>query len=240
MKTIEKKIIRWMQKKVRVSKAQGLIFGLSGGIDSAVVAALAKKAVGDKHLALMMPCYSSKASITDARSLIRKLKLTGKKVDLAALYESAMETYPKANQLVCANLKARLRMLTLYFHANTLNYLVVGTGNKSERLMGYYTKYGDGGVDILPIAELLKTQVWTLAKQLGLPKDIIEKPPSADLWSGQTDEEEMGITYEELDDILSCMHNGKQSTHSRAKQNIVKKMIACSEHKRVMPEICKI
>ena len=106
--------------------------------------------------------------------------------------------------------------------------------------MGYYTKYGDGGVDILPIADLLKFQVRDLAKAQGVPKQIIEKAPSADLWSGQTDEEEMGITYEQLDEIIPCLKKGTKCSVSKVKINIVKRMMKNSEHKRKMPEICKI
>jgi len=240
MKKTEKKIVQWIRGKLRGAGAKGLIFGLGGGIDSAVVAALCVKAAGENHMALMMPCYSSKSSISDARVVSRKLNLKAKKIDLTPTYDCAVKTLGKANKLAMANLKARLRMITLYYHANTLNYLVVGTGNLSELVMGYYTKYGDGGVDILPIADLLKSQVRTLAKSLGIPKTIIEKAPSADLWAGQTDEEEMGITYEQLDEIILCLKKGQKCSQPRAIINKVKKMIKNSEHKRIMPEICKI
>lgn len=240
MKKTEKKIIKWIKAKIKSTGAKGLIFGLSGGIDSAVVSALAKKAVGNNHLAVMMPCHSSKMSICDARAVIRKLGIKAKKIDLTPVYNCAVKTLGKANKLAKANLKARLRMITLYYHANTLNYLVVGTGNLSELVMGYYTKYGDGGVDILPIADLLKSQVRTLAKSLGIPKAIIEKAPTADLWAGQTDEEEMGITYEQLDEIILYLKKGRKCSVPKAIINKVKKMVKNSEHKRVMPEICKI
>jgi len=240
MKSAEKKIIKWIRGKIKQANAKGLIFGLSGGIDSAVVAALSKKAAGKNHLALMMPCHSSETSILDAKKVVKKLKLNARKIDLSALYDCAIKIYPKGNKLASANLKARLRMITLYFIANTLNYLVVGTGNKSELLMGYYTKYGDGGVDILPIADLLKSEVRVLAKQLGLPKEIIQKAPSADLWAGQTDEAEMEISYEELDEILFCMAKRRKCGLAKDKINKVRKMKEISEHKREMPEICKI
>lgn len=240
MKKIEKKIVQWIKDKIKSSKAKGLIFGLSGGIDSALIAALAKKAAGNNHLAVMMPCHSSKASLTDARKVIKKLGLKSKKIDLTPVYESSIKTLGKANDLSKANLKARLRMITLYYHANTLNYLVVGTGNLSELMMGYFTKYGDGGVDILPIADLLKSQVRELAKTMGIPQAIIDKAPTADLWAGQTDEQEMGLTYDELDEIVHCLRTGKQCLMPKALINKVKKMMKNSDHKRVMPEICKI
>ncbi len=240
MKKTEKKIIQWIKGKVKGAGAKGLIFGLSGGIDSAVVAGLAKKAVGKNHLAIMMPCHSSISSLSDAKKVVSKFKLNAKKIDLSLMYDTALKTFPKGNRLAQANLKARLRMITLYYHANTLNYLVVGTGNLSELVMGYYTKYGDGGVDILPIADLLKSQVRTIAKSLGIPNAIIEKAPSADLWAGQTDEEEMGITYEQLDEIILYLKKGGKCSQTKAKINKVKKMIKSSEHKRIMPEICRI
>lgn len=240
MKKTEQKIIKWIKTKVKNTGAKGLIFGLSGGIDSAVVAALAKKSVGGTHLAIMMPCHSSKSSITDARAVIRKLGLCSKKIDLTPIYDTALKPMGRANDLAGANLKARLRMMTLYYHANILNYLVVGTGNKSELLMGYYTKYGDGGVDILPIADLLKRQVREMALLLKIPQAIIEKAPSADLWQGQTDEDEMGITYAELDEIIISLETGRKSSCSKAKINKVKRNIKISAHKREMPEICRI
>lgn len=240
MKKTEKKIIHWIKAKIKSAGAKGLIFGLSGGIDSAVVSALAKAAAGNNHLALIMPCHSSKSSVSDAMAVIKKLGLKAKKIDLTPVYDCTVKTLGKANNLAKANLKARLRMITLYYHANTLNYLVVGTGNLSELMMGYFTKYGDGGVDILPIADLLKSQVRTLAKTLGIPRAIIEKAPTADLWDGQTDEQEMGLTYEQLDEIVLCMKKGKKCSVPKAIINKVKKMEKISEHKRIMPQICKI
>ena len=240
MKKTEKKIVQWIKAKIKSAGAKGLIFGLSGGIDSAVVSALAKKSVGNNHLALMMPCHSLKSSISDARTVIRKVGLRAKKIDLTPIYDCSVKTLGKANKLAKANLKARLRMITLYYYANTLDYLVVGTGNLSELVMGYFTKYGDGGVDILPIADLLKSQVRTLAKSLGIPKAIIEKAPTADLWAGQTDEKEMGITYEQLDEIILCLKKGGKCSVSKAIISRVKKITKNSEHKRIMPEICKI
>jgi NAD+ synthase len=137
--------------------------------------------------------------------------------------------------LPIANLKPRLRMLTLYYFANKLNYLVVGTGNKSELTMGYFTKYGDGGVDILPLGDLLKTEINKLAAELGVPREIIDKPPSAGLWAGQTDEGEMGITYAELDKILS----GEPKGILQEKIDLVKSREALSRHKRALPDIFK-
>jgi NAD+ synthase len=131
-------------------------------------------------------------------------------------------------------------MLLLYYFANKLNYLVCGTGNKSELMVGYFTKHGDGATDILPIGDLLKKEVRKLARRLGIPERIITKPPTAGLWPGQTDEGEMGITYPELDDILERMENRKSQVLSQDRVNKVKKMIKRSEHKRQGPKICYI
>ncbi|MCP4649267.1 MAG: NAD+ synthase [PVC group bacterium] len=240
MKKTEQKIVKWIQKKVKDAKAKGIVFGLSGGIDSAVVAGLVKKAVGNNHQALILPCHSSKNAASDAKKVIKQFKLKSRIVDLTVVFDCFKKTLPKGNALANANIKPRLRMITLYYIANSLNYIVAGTGNKSELLVGYYTKHGDGGVDILPIADLFKAQVVELAEQLGVPQSVVDKPPSADLWSGQTDEEEMGVKYSELDCILASITSGKKIKVSKAKVNKVKRMKKVSEHKRKMPEIFRI
>ncbi|MFH2145373.1 MAG: NAD+ synthase [Candidatus Omnitrophota bacterium] len=240
MKLVDKKIVLWLRRKVKEAGARGVVFGLSGGVDSAVVAALVKKAVGTRHLALILPCHSHKSASLDAMKIIRKLKLNIKTVDLTKLFDYFTKILPKGSKLALANIKPRLRMITLYYFANSLNYLVAGTGNKSEAMVGYFTKYGDGGVDILPIAALLKSDVRKLAKKLGIPQAIIDKSPSADLWPGQTDEGEMGISYDELDFLLSGLENKKKTRLSKNKINKVKKMIKSSAHKRAIPEIFKV
>ena len=139
------------------------------------------------------------------------------------------------------NLKARVRMSLLYGKASEINGLVLGTGNKTELLVGYFTKYGDGGVDILPIGDLRKSEVKELAQFLNIPQKIIDRPPTAGLWAGQTDEAELGISYAELDKILEAIEN-KNSLRKFNKLNVklVKNYIKNSEHKRMMPAICKI
>jgi NAD+ synthase len=235
------KIISWIKRKVKDSGVKGIVLGLSGGIDSAVVAALAKEAVGkDNLLVLFMPCHSHAQDLKDARLVAHQLGLKSKLVDLSSTYNNFMKILPGAASLARGNLKPRLRMSTLYYFANKLNYLVCGTGNKSELLVGYFTKYGDGGVDILPIADLFKRQVRRLAKELKIPQGIITKPPTAGLWNGQTDEVEMGITYHDLDDILDRFCNHKKQIVDRKKVDKVIKMYKKSEHKRKGAEICRI
>jgi len=235
------KIVSWIRKQVKAAGAKGIVLGLSGGVDSAVVAALSCEAVGRNNvLALFLPCNSCQQDLKDANLVARVLKLKTKLVDLSSVYNNFLKVLPKVAGLAKSNLKPRLRMATLYYFANKLNYFVCGTGNKSEILVGYFTKYGDGGVDMLPIGGLLKKQVRALAKELKIPELIISKPPTAGLWQGQTDEGEMGITYNELDDILQRMESKTRQVAPVDKVNKVRKMIARSAHKRKGADICRI
>ncbi len=232
------RITSWIKRQVVQARAKGICLGLSGGIDSCVVAALARQAVGrEKLLALILPCESHPSDFKDAMEIAGKFKIKTQVIDLSGVYGSLLKILPPAKDLARNNLKPRLRMLVLYYFANKLNYLVCGTGNKSEILVGYSTKYGDGGVDIMPIGGLLKKQVKALAEELGIPRHIISKPPSAGLWHGQTDEKEMGITYNELDSILERMIDDRKQSVTKSKIEKVKKMIESSEHKRLGPKI---
>lgn len=238
---MRKKIVSWIKREFLKVKARGIVLGLSGGIDSALAAALAKEAVGKTRvLGLILPIHSHPNDIKDAVIVAEKLGIKSRIVNLTRVYNNLLKVLPEANNLAKVNLKPRLRMLTLYYFANNLNYLVCGTGNKSEFMTGYFTKYGDGAADIFPIAGLLKKQVRALAQELGLPKYIIYKTPTAGLWPGQTDEGEMGINYSELDDILSRLESGKRQIVPREKVNKIKKLIQKSAHKRAMPKICYI
>jgi NAD+ synthase len=233
------RIASWLQEKVKNAGAQGCVVGLSGGLDSAVVSLLCQKAFPEETLTLLLPCHSLEIDLDSARRFAEHFKLKYIGVDLGktfdALYQALEgEAYQGKTDLAICNIKPRLRMIALYYYARKMNYLVIGTGNKSELEMGYFTKYGDGGVDLLPLGALLKTEVRALAKELGVPQEYIDKAPSAGLWSGQTDEGEMGITYAELDKILAGKGGDQQ------KETLVSQRRQASEHKRRLPEIFKV
>lgn len=233
----ERKITTCLKKKLKDAKAMGFVFGLSGGIDSAVVAYLLKKAAGARVIALILPCESEKSDLMDALMLVKKLKLKYKIIDLAPIYRSLLKALPKnAGKVARGNLKVRLRMIVLYFFANCNNYLVAGSSNKTELEFGYFTKHGDGASDILPIAGLRKTSVRKLAETIGIPLKIIKKPPSAGLWKGQTDEAEIGLTYEILDKLVKNPGLIRKLPPSRKKR--VKTLLSSSVHKLKPPEIC--
>ena len=241
-------IVAWLRRQLAASAARGFVFGLSGGIDSAVVARLCQLAAPGAVIGVIMPCHSDPADEADARLLANRFEMPVVRVDLAATYDQLTRTLtaairdvppeqfpdaahasadPKA-KLPLANMKPRLRMTSLYYVANTLNYMVAGTGNRSELAIGYFTKYGDGGVDLLPIGELLKSEVRAVARALGVPDPVIEKAPSAGLWLGQTDEAEMGFTYAELENYLT---KGPQAVAPALAMRI-ERLIRASEHKR--------
>jgi NAD+ synthase len=238
----------WLRQQVSAAGVRGIVLGLSGGIDSAVVARVAQLAVGDAVLGVILPALSDPQDEADARLLASHFSIAAATIDLAGPYEAlldeagrALDNLPAtaapvneaANRLALANVKPRLRMTTLYFVANRLNYLVAGTGNRSEIAIGYYTKYGDGGVDVLPLAALVKSQVRALARDLDVPARIIDKAPSAGLWLGQTDEGEMGFTYAELEQYLNHGPNGvAPATVLR-----IERLARASDHKRLMPAV---
>lgn len=229
-KLLEKKLVKWLKRKIKKSGRKGFVVGLSGGIDSAVVSVLCRKSVGKKNLlCLILPCRSQKQDIEDAKKVSKKFGLRNETIDLTKIYENLTGILPSADKLSEANLKPRLRMLTLYYFANNLGYMVAGTGNKSELSIGYFTKYGDGGVDILPLGNLYKSEVRELARFLKIPEEIIIKPPTAGLWTGQTDEGEIGMTYDELE----CRLKNKKLTKK------LKNLTTSAKHKLSLPEIFK-
>ena len=230
------KFVLWIREKVSAAGSTGVVFGISGGLDSSVVAVLCRRAYTKNILALLMPCHSSQQDEQHAMAVASKFSIPTQTIVLDDIYDSLLKILPldedsATSQLAKGNLKARLRMLTLYFYANQLRYLVVGSGNKSELAVGYFTKHGDGSVDILPLGNLVKRQVKELAEFLEVPQAIINKPPSAGLWAGQTDEDELGLSYNELDDYLT---GGKIPEKIRQK---IEKLIASSDHKRKPPPV---
>jgi NAD+ synthase len=223
----------WIRDKVRRAGAKGVVLGVSGGVDSAVAAALCRRAVGrDKLLCLLLPCHTPVSETEDSRLVCRALNVKCKSQDLTPVFDHLVRMLPPADKKTTSNLKPRLRMLTLYFFANRHNYIVAGTGNRSELTLGYFTKYGDGGADILPIGGLLKREVRELARELGIPPKIILKRPTAGLWPGQTDEGEMGLAYEYIDGVLN--RRGGWKKHGNKK---IRKMAQRALHKLSVPEV---
>lgn len=236
-KELADKLVAWIRDKVIGAHCQGAVVGMSGGVDSSVVAVLCQRAFPQNTLGLIMPCYSIPEDEGHARMVAARLSIPVRLVVLDSVYDTLRRILPreKADSVITsvaeANLKSRLRMLTLYYFANKNKYLVVGCGNRSELATGYFTKHGDSGVDILPIGNLVKWEVRQLAAFLGIPQIVIDKAPSAGLWPGQTDEGEMGITYEAIDRYLT---SGEATDGIRKR---LESMSALAEHKRQPPAI---
>lgn len=238
------KTIAWLREQVEKSKTKGLVLGISGGIDSALVSFLIKKAFPNNSIGVILPCNSYSKDREDALKVINACNIDYVEIDLTEEHKNIMGKLKNELQnkglnlsesdlrLSDANLRARLRMSTIYSIANAYNYLVVGTDNAAELFIGYFTKYGDGGVDILPIANITKREVKEWSIELGVPKDIIEKEPSAGLWEGQTDEKEIGTTYDRVDDFLEGKEIPQKDT------DIIKELHNRTEHKRNIPTMC--
>lgn len=204
---LSESLVNWLQSEVEAAGCRGVVFGLSGGVDSAVVAVLARRAFRDSHLALIMPINSDPRDRDDGLLLIEKFQLKHREIDLSPVFAAFAGVVEEPldggrGSLPLNNAKPRLRMGTLYYFAARNDYLVCGTGNRTELTLGYFTKYGDGGVDLLPLGHLVKHEVRELAAHLGVPASIIDKPPSAGMWPGQTDEGELGFSYDDLDRYL--------------------------------------
>lgn len=239
MHNIEQRI-EWIRDKVRNAGAKGITIGFSGGKDSAVVLGLVVRAVGKENvIAVTMPCNAiggreQSKSVKDAQLVADGLGVKLHTIDIGDAYRTILASTSvlgEMNDMAKANIMPRIRMTTLYTIGQTHNNLVVGTDNKSEMVMGYFTKYGDGGYDINPIGDLTVKEVIELGDYLGLPYEIVHKAPSAGLWEGQTDEDEMGVSYSHIDEYVKT---GK--TEDKA-QIIIEKTYNKTKHKREMPYI---
>ena len=225
---IAERIAGWMRRQLTASGAHGFVVGLSGGVDSAVVARLAQLAAPGHVLAAILPCHSDPEDERDAALVAEHFSLPTVQVDLSPAYDTLIAAVqpplqrlpeqmrmpagaadPLRARVPLANIKPRLRMTAIYFYATSLNYLVAGTGNRSELSIGYFTKYGDGGVDLLPLGQLLKSEVRALARELKVPAAIVDRTPSAGLWIGQTDEDDLGFTYADLERHLADGPEGR-------------------------------
>jgi NAD+ synthase len=240
-------IVGWLRQRATAATARGFVVGLSGGLDSAVVARLCQLAASGQVVGAIMPCRSDPRDEADAGLVADAFGIPVIRIDLEPAYDALLaearaalgalpfEMRPAmdeaAGRVALGNVRPRLRMTTLYLIANSLTYLVAGTGNRSELTVGYFTKHGDGGVDVLPIGHLLKSQVRTLARYLGVPQTIIDKPPSAGLWLGQTDEGEMGFSYADLERYLT---EGPEGVSPGLALRI-ERLIRSTEHKRSLP-----
>ncbi|ACB85373.1 NAD(+) synthase [Natranaerobius thermophilus] len=224
----------WIKQQVEEAGCKGTVTGLSGGIDSAVVAALSKRVFPEDTLGVIMPCYSEPRDEEDALLFAEHHNINVKNLDLSETYDSMvgkLDDTESTSKMALANIKPRLRMTVLYYYAQTYKYLVLGTSNKSELILGYFTKYGDGAADLLPIATFTKMEVYALARQLEIPERLIKRPPTAGIISGQTDEDEMGFTYDELEKYFK----GEQI--SKDVKNKIERLERINAHKRSMPPI---
>jgi NAD+ synthase len=240
--SLSDQIAAWLRERLAAAGADGFVCGLSGGVDSATAAALAVRAIGPTRvLAVLMPCHSPPEDAALGQLVADALGLTTVTVALSDAYDALVAALPPSeHRLAAANVKPRLRMIALYYLAQSRDYLVLGSSNRTEIKVGYFTKYGDGGADLLPLGRVYKTQVWELARELGVPKEVVERPPSAGLWPGQTDEGEMGITYRELDRVLAAIGAGDTLGVEPAILDKVQGMIARSAHKRALPPMCEL
>jgi NAD+ synthase len=249
----EKRITAFIRDYVIAQRAPGVVLGISGGIDSAVSAAVSVRAIGSSRvLGLSMPEVETwdAGDTKDAELVAKTFGITLERIDISPLVRAAFDrisVFDSSDRLANGNVKARMRMVVLYYYANRTRHLVVGSSDKSEFMLGYFTKWGDYCADLSPLADLYKSQVRQLALHLGVPAKIVEKRPTPNLWPGQTAEEELGLNYDQLDLILFGLE------HSMAAEEIVRELqlsadvvkrveMRCraSEHKRKPPVTVKL
>ena len=245
----EKEIVKIqnnIKKKISETNTEGVVFGLSGGIDSAVIAYLCNNAVKDKILAIIMPDskISPESETNDAIQIVDELGINYKLLDINLIHKEYSKVI-EPNDKALGNLRARIRMNVLYYYGNSKNLLVLGSSDKSEFNIGYFTKFGDGAADVLPIASLYKTQIREMAGYLDIPKSIINKKSSPHLWPNHEAEHEIGATYEEIDTILYCILELKlpidkiSNTAGISEEKVQKiyQLYKKSKHKRITAEI---
>jgi NAD+ synthase len=217
------------------SGCKGIVVGLSGGVDSAVAATFCCRAIGaGKVLGLSLPSFvSNPADIADAAALCNQLGMEHRIVSIDPML-NGFKTIPefKESRYLLGNLMARIRMAVLYYHANRDHTLVCGTSNRSEYMLGYCTKFGDNAADFQPLLHLYKTEIYIIAKELGIPDSIIKKAPSAGLWEGQSDEEEIGLSYAEIDTSLQALEQQRWQAATATEQKVLD-LVQKSEHKRI-------
>lgn len=229
--------INWIRERVKASGCKGVVLGESGGKDSATVTALCVEALGKENVVgITMPCNSLSSDVEHAKLVADAFGIKLLEVNIAGTFntlKNTIEAEHEISDLAVANIKPRLRMTTLYAVAQSLNYLVVGTDNLSEMVMGYFTKWGDGGYDFNPLGDLTMGEVLELGRELGVPEPILTKAPSAGLWEGQTDEKEMGVTYKAIEEYI------KTGTTDPASLEVIERTNKRTQHKREMPYIYK-
>ena len=249
LKEVHNELVEFLRENFKKAGFSKAVLGLSGGIDSALVAYLLRDALGKENvLAIMMPYKSSNPdSLNHAKLVIEDLKINSKTIEITDMIDAYFKNEKEASSLRMGNKMARERMSILFDYSSKENALVVGTSNKTEIYLGYSTQFGDSAYALNPIGDLYKTNIWDLSRYLKIPNELIEKKPSADLWEGQTDEQEMGLTYKEADQVLYRMLEENKTVEEVLAEgfnkdlvdNIVRRMNR-SEYKRRMPLIAKI
>ncbi|ALQ37119.1 NAD+ synthase [Fusobacterium hwasookii] len=249
LKEVHNELVEFLRESFKKAGFSKAVLGLSGGIDSALVAYLLRDALGKENvLAIMMPYKSSNPdSLNHAKLVVEDLGINSKTIEITDMIDAYFKNEKEATSLRMGNKMARERMSILFDYSSKENALVVGTSNKTEIYLGYSTQFGDAACALNPVGDLYKTNIWDLSRYLKIPNELIEKKPSADLWEGQTDEQEMGLTYKEADQVMYRLLEENKTVEEVLAEgfnkdlvdNIVRRMNR-SEYKRRMPLIAKI